>query len=334
METYNQDIDVKEYFSEYFAELFDTERKNKDGTYKSLDEMADMIKMPKASLSNYVNGKREPKISSLMTIARFFNVSPNELLGYDGEGCADKKIIDMHVHTGLSSQSINILHKKKDDPFFMAVLNFLIEDYEDGLQILGDIVNYMTSDLWDDLAVDERYYTLPGTANSDAINRGMSTAEYIRKESLLNFTDDLSKASASFYDNILSSSKKEKRKYIKELAMRKIHVRTILRILFPSHIVDALISKSKTPDNDSIDAFEKTIRETLEKDYPEIKDFSGAIPVSFYDLMEYDDDIAIAMELPLPLKSLALHRHQAIMFLKEYNEFKNMPEQQMAIKIE
>lgn len=334
METDNQNIDVKEYFSEYFAELFDAARKNDDGTYKSLDEMADKIKVPKASLSNYVNGKREPKISSLMTIARFFNVSPNELLGYEGENCADTKIIDMHVHTGLSRKSINILHKKKDDPFFMGVLNFLIEDYEDGLQILGDIADYMTSDLWDDIAVDERYYTLPGTANSDAINRGMSTAEYIRKESLLNFTDDLPKARTSFYDNILSSSKKEKRKYIKELAMRQIHVRTILMILYPPHIVNALISKGKTPNNDSIDEYEKTIREILEKDHPEIKDFSGTAPLSFYDLMEYDDDIAIAMELPLSRESLSLHRQQAIMFLKEYNKFKNMPEQQMAIKIE
>lgn len=316
---------VKEYFSDFFAAQFDEYRKKSDGTLKTLDEAADEIGISKGALSQYLNGLREPKISSLMKIALVFKVSPNKLLGYQEENSIDTRVTEIHAHTGLSSAAINILHERKNDPLFIAALNFLLEDSEDGLNILDDIVDYITSDLWDDLAVDERYCTLPGTANSDAINRGMSTAEYIRKESLLNFTDDLSLVRESFYDNILSSNSKEKKKYIKELAMRKIHVRTILRILFPPHIANELIREGKTPNNDSIDEFEKTIREVLENDHPEVKDYSDAIPISFYDLMEYDDDIEIAMELPLSLKSLSSHRQQAIMFLKEYNEYKNMP---------
>jgi len=47
----------------------------------SLDELSNLIQIPKTSLSNYERGEREPKIETWKQLANFFEVDPAYLMG-------------------------------------------------------------------------------------------------------------------------------------------------------------------------------------------------------------------------------------------------------------
>lgn len=211
--------DVKEYFSEYFAELFDKKRLKDDGTLKTLDEMSDEIKISKAALSNYINKKREPKISSLMTIARFFKVSPNDLLGYEGEHEQDTRAIEASLYTGLSLETIEFLHSKKDDLLFRAGVTYLIASKKN---LFSKIIGYILTCLLDVVSEDDRYSTLPG----------ISSASEEGKHYFYDIIEELPQARDQFYRRVISDEKLRER-YAREMAMKCVDHEKVFNELYP-----------------------------------------------------------------------------------------------------
>lgn len=330
-------MSVKGYFSEYFAELVNLIRQEGNGINPTLDEIAKDINMSKGALSLYLRGDREPRISSLMAIARYLKVSPNDLLGYRKETERDTGAVDASVYTGLSLDALKVLQKKKDDPFFMLVLNFLIEDCgEDGTGVLEQIADYTSSDLWDDLASDERYNTLPGSAYAWPAVRGESTAEYIRKQSLLTLTDILPGLRKNFHDLVIACNEKEKRKYVKEFAMREINTGIVEQILYHP-IILALLKDAKllapghiALTDELIDELEEQIRKIAVKNDPKIEDFQGTTPFVFCSVDEYGDTTAVTNSYLDPIaganhiyryEGVSAHRQQALSYLKEYRDY-------------
>lgn len=176
----------------------------------------------------------------------------------------------------------------------------------------------MTSDLWDDLAEDDRYNTLPGSARPYATERGISTADVVRKESILSLTEELAEARNAFHDYVISKTDQAKRHYIDELAMRSIDVLTVKKILFPFPLGEDLTVEQ-------IDEYEEMVRQALIEKHPEWKDRDGVLPVRFCDLEEYDEFTAVPNDYFYE-ESLSKHREQALLFIKEYVRRKRLTE--------
>lgn len=182
--------------------------------------MSDEINISKAALSNYVNGKREPKISSLMTIAQFFNVSPNDLLGYKAEQERDTQAIEASLYTGLSLEAIEMLHRCKNNFLFIECLSYLLgsEDF------LKSVVNYLLSSLHDDVATDERYSLLPG-------------AKKISEEEGKSFYYDIIGALPMLREHFhqaATNTNAMHKKYVSEMAMRCINHQEVYHHYFPN----------------------------------------------------------------------------------------------------
>lgn len=311
--------EVSDYFSVILADLVDNKRRECN-PIKTIESIAEEIGISKGALSQYINGKREPKISTLFRIATYFNVSPNTLLGYKSPQEKNTLPLEIHAYSGLSTGATEVLHQKKDDTLFMPVLNYLLEDCnhdaEASLFILEDIAEYMTSDLWDDLAKDERYNTLPGTAHVRATERGGKTSEEIRRECLLDIQEEFPIIRDALYSNILCCDEQTKRAYVSTLAMKNIQRKTVLDILYPPYVAKS-ICEMKSVSMDDIDKIETVLQEVTSKDHPELADFD-VLPATFCDLSEYDEFTAAPNEYCATLESKSFHRKQALGFIKEY----------------
>lgn len=210
---------VKEYFPEFFADLFDSYRMNNDGTFKSQDEAAQEIGISKASLSQYINEGREPKISSLMKISQFFKVSPNKLLGYEEDQERDTHAIDASHYTGLSLEAIELLHKSRNNFLRVECLSYLLESEK----FLDIIVEYLLSSLHDDVAADERYNLLPGAKKK---------SEEEGKPFYYDIIGSLPMLREHFHQSAINTKQMFK-KYVSEMAMRCIDHREVYRQYFP-----------------------------------------------------------------------------------------------------
>lgn len=314
-------MNLKNDFSERLAELVETERKESNGR-KTLEAVATEIGISKGALSQYIYGTREPKISNLVKIAEHFNVSPNYLLGQVCPDDTDAFLCDIQAYTGLNHYAVKALHEELKDPFILPLLNLIIEDIRNSF-FMDNLVTYASSDLWGDLEEDERYNTLPGSAEAEATELGISSADVIRRRSLVGLLDSLSELKKDFHDLVLCHTESNKKKYVTELAMRNIHVSSVEEILYPKEQLLYWKEKGIEIDEPLIEKTEAEIKDSYATLVPGLRDYTGTLPLVYKNLVDYDEFTAVPLEYaPIP-EEKAHHRKQALDFLKEYVRRRN-----------
>lgn len=101
-------------------------------TEKKLNQsdLAKELGISRGAVSYYENGERTPDINVLCSIAEYFNVSTEYLLGYSEEKESNLDIIDIKNKTGLSEKSIlNLINlKNSDSSNYLKSINFLIDN--------------------------------------------------------------------------------------------------------------------------------------------------------------------------------------------------------------
>ena len=116
--------DITKSFADRLSDLI--YQKRKEG--KSFKEIAEESGVPTGSLSKYQNDACEAGISSLIKLARYFNVSTDYLLGLSdiASGNADDMAIEKRL--GLNNKTINHLRRFIDDESgYCRFLNTLAE---------------------------------------------------------------------------------------------------------------------------------------------------------------------------------------------------------------
>ena len=124
---------------------FVEEKKKKEGITNN--EMADLMKIEQGQLSKVLNSGTELGISSLVRIAKYFNVSTDYLLGLSYLQSTDEQYKATHALTGLSDKAIeklnNLLKETKNEIGLKEVaidntktINYLLEA-EDEYHILS-----------------------------------------------------------------------------------------------------------------------------------------------------------------------------------------------------
>lgn len=137
-----------------FAERLTALREN---TGKKRQEVADDLKISRASLEYYEKGKRKPDIEVLVRLADYYGVSTDYLLGLSDVSTTDKDIKFICNYTGLSETSVKILNSANDlfKLEYMQVINFLIEEIglsyanetiEINENVIGKIADYFFYD--------------------------------------------------------------------------------------------------------------------------------------------------------------------------------------------
>ncbi len=106
----------------------------------SRKELADTLNIPYRTLTNYENGEREPGHSFVITIAQFFNVSTDYILGVEPKikkaPVTEEPVTGDHISL---EESTNLL----------AALGFIAEGQDlsdDDLAFLGHIIGLL--DAW------------------------------------------------------------------------------------------------------------------------------------------------------------------------------------------
>ena len=103
-----------------FKERLKALRKNKHLTQ---NELADILNYGATAISNYENGRNQPSIKDLMTIAQFFNVSLDYLL------CATDIDIPFNAH--------------RENPQIAYIESFLYKLNEENLQSAEKFITYL-----------------------------------------------------------------------------------------------------------------------------------------------------------------------------------------------
>jgi len=89
----------------------------------SQKELAEKTGLTEASVSKYVNGKREPRIDVILKLAKVFNVSTDYLL----EGLENEKL-----HDAFSETKMAIARSKNElsDDEKTKLIKFILEDID------------------------------------------------------------------------------------------------------------------------------------------------------------------------------------------------------------
>lgn len=92
-------------------------------------DFADRTNIADATISQYRNGKREPKLSFLVRMAKELNVSLDYLCGLNEYESSNQTYINISNITGLSHEAIKVLEEcnsmNMDD--LIKIINFLVE---------------------------------------------------------------------------------------------------------------------------------------------------------------------------------------------------------------
>ncbi len=144
----------KEVFKNRFNELL--KKSIEEGHQQK--EITEKTGISPASITQYKNGTSVPKGAVLESLANYFNVSANYLLGKSDTPTYTFE--DINKKTGLSQKAIETLYKlqhncfekdiditedKKIDNFYSSqldILNLLFEDSEKLIELLNDIKTY------------------------------------------------------------------------------------------------------------------------------------------------------------------------------------------------
>lgn len=103
-------------------------------------ELAKMLNISKQTVSNWENGKRTPDIDTLETLAKFFDVSTDYLLGI-----SDIKNSDLENELNTWEPTLNKKDEKDIAKRFDKIINGL--ENEEGLMLNGEVLDDITKQL-------------------------------------------------------------------------------------------------------------------------------------------------------------------------------------------
>lgn len=308
--------DVAQAFSERLCELVDRERINKHPPI-TMEKMAERLGISTGSLSQYLDCLREPKITALVSIAKGLNVSPTSLLNVEGFEESDTFLLDINTHTGLSEKAIQVLHQKKGDVFFIDLLNFIIETTPE-IPFFDDLIDYSTSDLWDDLAYDDRYNTLPGTADPRSKAGKSTTSQLVRKDKLTQLFDDLQSLKEMFYKKVLCHSRPDTDYFLTEFTQRNLDFDKIEKIAYPFETRIRWSAKQPPLTLEEMKIFEDALWRHMIERNSKYKDYDGILPAIYSHPGSYEESVASPLSKNPTQEELSHHRAQALTFLWVY----------------
>lgn len=127
---------------------------------QKIKEIADFLHISRQTLSNLKNGKNEPDIKTLVSLAMYFDVSLEYLLGLTDDKSIDQENNLKIESTGLNSESIKKLilieqfnlsketiNKVICDPFFLIMILSLNRMTKESEFIINHSDNWSTHDL-------------------------------------------------------------------------------------------------------------------------------------------------------------------------------------------
>lgn len=92
-------------------------------------QLAKLLKISRGALSYYESGQRTPNIDFLLTVAHFFKVSTDYLLGETD--CTQPENVDICAKTGLSEAAINgLISLSQTEYIGKTMLNALLEEWD------------------------------------------------------------------------------------------------------------------------------------------------------------------------------------------------------------
>ncbi len=124
-------------------------------------QLAAVINVQRQTISNYANGQSIPDSETLASIASFFQVSADYLIGLRDDPTTDKDIQFIVDYTGLSSEAIETIHSlswmRKD--VYQArgleiISNCITSFYSSFLDVLGHL-RYAAEDAEEELQADK-----------------------------------------------------------------------------------------------------------------------------------------------------------------------------------
>ena len=208
---------------ETFAERLTKLREN---TGKKRQEVADELKISRASLEYYEKGKRKPDIEVLAKIAEYYKVSTDYLLGLSIAPTTDKDIQFVCDYTGLSENAVNMLVKLNlewdvsdcDTINAQHLVNAFVNGFiEDGilsyLSLYSNriLLNLTKQNAYYTLTID--YYKEQGTLDVQEVKKQIDEFEYNTDMYLFK----LQKNIINFFDNFTFEIQTEVKKLEKEL---------------------------------------------------------------------------------------------------------------------
>lgn len=91
-------------------------------------DLAKLLDVKRQIISYYENGTRLPSLEHLIVIAAHYKTTVDYLIGLSNVPTTDKDIQFICNYTGLSEESVNILHNAKDNLYNIILYNFLVNN--------------------------------------------------------------------------------------------------------------------------------------------------------------------------------------------------------------
>lgn len=155
---------------------------------------ADEIGISRASLEYYEKGKRKPDIEVLASLAKYYNVSADYLLGFSETESFDENKKAISKHTGLTGQSIENLVLYKALKEKEEIRNYNLSNETNDKQKLHDIdiINYFLENVSNFLILE--YFKELATINFHYFD-----------EKYIDIEDELLDVSVDLYDLIFDN---------------------------------------------------------------------------------------------------------------------------------
>lgn len=126
-------------FSTRLRKLMERDENNKI----TQQTLADKTGCSRQAISQYMDGSSTPNVDKLISIAKFFGVSTDYLLGLAQEPTTDMELNAICEYTGLDEKSVKqLVHFKNNNSHLLDFENYLISNEILGLvsALLGDYI--------------------------------------------------------------------------------------------------------------------------------------------------------------------------------------------------
>lgn len=129
-----------------YNSIFATRLRNAlDASNLTQKKLAESVGVSPQMISLYCSGYNAPQLPVLAAIAKELNVTIDYLLGLAENESVLPEVRNIGDYTGLQTNSIEVLHKYKSVPLFIATVNFLLTN----LGFLESIADFLTVPLLD-----------------------------------------------------------------------------------------------------------------------------------------------------------------------------------------
>ena len=127
--------------------------------------LADYLGCSIQAVNQYKQGTAYPKTENLIKIADFYHVSVDYLLGITDIPNRDSNVTAVCQYIGLSPDTVEFLHKKRNGPFgpedmFPRAVDFLIDDARYNRNDYGSLLKMISAYMELDSAGNKSVYTL------------------------------------------------------------------------------------------------------------------------------------------------------------------------------